>query len=51
MDDRNSSVIADANDVTSSQGVFEGVFNSQNPDGTDIVMFKSDPDGFRVGKT
>ena len=51
VDDRNSSMIADANDVTSSQGVFEGVFNGQNPDGTDIVTFKKDPDGFRVGKT
>ena len=44
-------MIADANDVTLSQGVFEGVFNGQNPDGTDIVKFKSDLDGFRVGKT
>jgi cytochrome c peroxidase len=49
VNDRNSSVISDANDVTSSQGVFNGVFSGQNPDGTDIVTFKSDPDGFRVG--
>jgi cytochrome c peroxidase len=49
VDDRNSSVISDANDVTSSQGVFNGVFSGQNPDGTDIVTFKSDTDGFRVG--
>ena len=49
VDDRNSSVIADANDVTSSQGVFQGVFSGQNPNGTDIVTFKSDVDGFRVG--
>lgn len=49
INDRKSSVISDANDVTSSQGVFNGIFNGQNPDGTDIITYSVDPLGFRVG--
>jgi cytochrome c peroxidase len=48
INNRKSTVISDANDVTSSQGVFSGVFNGQNADGTDKVTYTVDPDGYRV---
>jgi cytochrome c peroxidase len=48
INDRKSTVISDANDVTSSQGVFSGVFNGQNADGTDKVNYTVDPDGYRI---
>ncbi|HVH41968.1 MAG TPA: cytochrome c peroxidase [Labilithrix sp.] len=48
--DRNSTVLADTNDVASSQGVFNQKFVSILPGlPIDLVSNEPDPDGFRVG--
>ena len=49
---RSSTVLADTNDITSSQGVFNSEFVDVVP-GTaeDVVTYKPDQDGFRVGNT
>jgi cytochrome c peroxidase len=49
---RNSAVVRDSNDIVSSQGVFNAEFQDVVP-GTDKdkVIFKPDPDGFKVGNT
>jgi cytochrome c peroxidase len=51
--DRFSTVLADTNDVTSSQGVFNSEFVDAVPGrAEDIVNYnKPDPDGFQVGDT
>ncbi len=51
INNRNSSVISDANDVTSSQGVFNGKFNGLNANGVDNVTYNAppDPSGFSIG--
>jgi cytochrome c peroxidase len=47
-----SAVLADTNDVTSSQGVFNSVFIDAVPGSAeDKVEYKPDPDGFTVGDT
>ncbi|KST68524.1 cytochrome C peroxidase [Mastigocoleus testarum BC008] len=51
-DDKNSTVLADTNDVVSSQGVFNSEFVDVVPGrAEDKVNFKPDEDGFRVGNT
>lgn len=48
-DDRTSTVIADTNDVTSSQGVFNSEFIDVVPGSAeDQVSYSPDPDGFQV---
>lgn len=50
--DRSSTVLADTNDVTSSQGVFNSEFVDVVPGSTqDTVNYKPDSDGFKVGDT
>ena len=50
--DRLSQVLADTNDVTSSQGVFNSEFVDVVPGSAqDIVNSLPDPDGFKVGDT
>jgi cytochrome c peroxidase len=49
INNRKSQVLSDTNDITSSQGVMYGIFEGQNPvDGSDIVSYQADPNGFRV---
>jgi cytochrome c peroxidase len=50
INNRNSTVLSDVNDIASSQGVLNGLFSGQNPvDGSDIVTYQADDKGFRVG--
>jgi cytochrome c peroxidase len=50
VNNRNSTVLSDVNDIASSQGVLNGLFSGKNPiDGSDIVTYQADPEGFRVG--
>lgn len=50
--DRSSTVLADSNDITSSQGVFNAEFQDVIPgNDKDQVTFKPDTDGFKVGNT
>ncbi len=50
--DRSSTVLADSNDITSSQGVFNSEFQDVVPGSAeDTVIYKPDPDGFKVGNT
>jgi cytochrome c peroxidase len=50
INNRNSTVLSDVNDIASSQGVMNGLFSGQNPvDGSDIVTYQADQEGFRVG--
>jgi cytochrome c peroxidase len=49
---RSSAVLANTNDVTSSQGVFYSEFNDVVPGNTqDAVTYKPDEDGFQVNGT
>ena len=49
---RLSTVVADTNDVTSSQGVSNSEFIDVVPGSAqDVVNYKPDPDGFKVGNT
>jgi cytochrome c peroxidase len=49
-DDRASSVLADTNDVISSQGVHYGIFvDASSGQSEDVVQPAPDPDGFQVG--
>lgn len=51
-DDRNSTVLADTNDVVSSQGVFNSTFVAVVPGSSeDLVLHPLDEDGFRIGLT
>jgi cytochrome c peroxidase len=49
-DNRDSQVLADTNDIVSSQGVTFGIFKGvKKNDRKDDVQSMSDPDGFKVG--
>jgi len=48
--DRNSTVLHDINDVASSQGVFNSIFNGiVLGRAEELVTYQPDPDGFQVG--
>ncbi|HEY9674525.1 MAG TPA: cytochrome c peroxidase, partial [Waterburya sp.] len=50
--DRTSGVAKDSNDIVSSQGVFNSEFKDVVPGNSqDVVEYKADTDGFRVGNT
>jgi cytochrome c peroxidase len=49
---RNSQVVSNSNDIVSSQGVFNSIFQDVVPGSDkDKVTYEPDPDGFRVGNT
>ncbi|MEW6493025.1 MAG: cytochrome c peroxidase [Cyanobacteriota bacterium] len=51
-DDRTSTIVRHSNDIVSSQGVFNSEFKDVVPGSDkDIVEYKPDQDGFRVGNT
>jgi cytochrome c peroxidase len=51
VNDTNSTVTRDTNDVASSQGVVRRDFTDVAPPGPDTCQNLADPDGFRVGGT